>query len=358
MESSAGIFQGSLRNPELRPQGASSCIQSRAESIVPGCKQAPAPGLKLCRAVLRAASLCEPQTWPIAKKRRLHNVGVLVSSGDSILFSGGPWSQRPQGPAMGPQPPTQHKTPPPPSTAPYRLDSEDDREPGKVQHLHTKPDSSPPVEGHDSEVWNVSEELFLSKVKPKEGCQMEEEADNSEAEKRPKGKETKEPERDVYTFPGDSDPESPPPAPWAQCTFIQRCRKKRVLLRPFSGLGTLKRTLPETDSPGESNPTELNQAGGVLDFEEAAEEEPKEEKGCKDIFTCVECSIYFKKQVHLQEHIVEHCESGAGEGRRLGKGGRFRCTECGWNLANRLALSDHHRRHQESRLKILGRLRN
>lgn len=61
-----GIFQGSLRNPELRPQGASSCIQSRAESIVPGCKQAPAPGLKLCRAVLRAASLCEPQTRPIA----------------------------------------------------------------------------------------------------------------------------------------------------------------------------------------------------------------------------------------------------------------------------------------------------
>ncbi|XP_010788492.1 protein Wiz, partial [Notothenia coriiceps] len=185
---------------------------------------------------------------------------------------------------------------------------------------------------------------------------MEEEADNSEAEKRPKGKETKEPERDVYTFPGDSDPESPPPAPWAQCTFIQQCRKKRVLLRPFSGLGTLKRTLPETDSPGESNTTELSQAGGVLDFEEAAKEERKEEKGCKDIFTCVECSIYFKKQVHLQEHIVEHCESGAGVGRRLGKGGRFQCTECGWNLANRIALSDHHRRHQESRLKILGEI--
>lgn len=236
----------------------------------------------------------------------------------------------------------------------------------------------------DSKVWNVSEgaELFLSKVKPKEGCQMEEEeADNSEGEKRPKGKETKEPERDVYSFPGDSDPESPPPAPWAHCTFIQRCRKKRVLLRPFSGLGTLKRTLPETGkraraSPQKSKPSEpaqLHRGGGVYDFEdvsfgEGAAEEPikfrdrggkrdkEEESGAvpgKEIFTCVECSIYFKKQVHLQEHIVEHCQSGAGGGRRLGKGGRFRCVECGWNLPNRLVLADHHRRHQESRLKIL-----
>ncbi|XP_051243251.1 protein Wiz isoform X2 [Dicentrarchus labrax] len=285
-----------------------------------------------------------------------------------------------------------------------RLDSEDDQEPEKVQHLHGEPDSPAPVDEHsdnnestkteepntsqlgptelaDSKVWNVSEgaELFLAKVKPKEGCQMEEEADNSEGEKRPKGKETKEPERDVYSFPGDSDPESPPPAPWAHCTFIQRCRKKRVLLRPFSGLGTLKRTLPETGkrarvSPQKSKPAEpaqLNRGAGVYDFEEVnfgegAVEEPikfrdrggKRDKESevvpgKEIFTCVECSIYFKKQVHLQEHIVEHCQSGAGGGRRLGKGGRFRCIECGWNLPNRLALADHHRRHQESRLKIL-----
>lgn len=30
-----------------------------------------------------------------------------------------------------------------------RLDSEDDREPEKLQHLHSKTDSSPAVEGHD-----------------------------------------------------------------------------------------------------------------------------------------------------------------------------------------------------------------
>ncbi|TMS14907.1 Protein Wiz [Larimichthys crocea] len=292
----------------------------------------------------------------------------------------------------------------------FRLDSEDDQEPGNLQHLHSKTDSPTPVEGHnnnnestkteepntsqlgptelaDSKAWNVSEgaELFLAKVKPKEGCQTEGEADNTEGEKRPKGKEAKEPERDVYSFPGDSDPESPPPAPWAHCTFIQRCRKKRVLLRPFSGLATLKRTLPETGkqarvSPQKSKSTEPTQlsrgGGGIYDFEEVnfgegAVEEPikfrdrggkrdKEEESevvpGNEIFTCVECSIYFKKQVHLQEHIVEHCQSGAGGGRRLGKGGRFRCVECGWNLPNRLALADHHKRHQESRLKILGEI--
>lgn len=234
-----------------------------------------------------------------------------------------------------------------------------------------------------SEVCSVSEgaELFLSNVKPKEGCQMEEEADNSEEEKRPKGKETKEPERDVYTFPGDSDPESPPPAPWAHCTFIQRCKKKRVLLRPFSGLGTVKRTAPEAGKRARVSPqklktaetAKLSQAGGVYDFEEAAFEEgameepikfrdrggksDKEEESVadpgKEIFTCVECSIYFRKQVYLQEHMVEHSQSASGGVRRSGKGGRFRCVECGWNLANRPALADHHKKHQESRLKIL-----
>ncbi|KAK9535634.1 hypothetical protein VZT92_008004 [Zoarces viviparus] len=267
-----------------------------------------------------------------------------------------------------------------------RLHSED--EPEKLHagdHESTKteePNTSllGPTDLADSNAWNVSE-LFLSKGKPKDVCQMEEEEEeeeevgHSEGEKRPKGKETKELGTDVYTFPGDSDPESPPPAPWAHCTFIQRCRKKRVLLRPFSGLGTLKRTSPEAGkrpTAQKSQTTEtaqLDGGAGVYGFEEAgfgeaAVEEPmkfggkgdneeEEEEPGKEIFTCVECSIYFKKQVHLQEHIVEHCQSGAAGGRRSGKGGRFRCVECGWNLPNRLALADHHRRHQESRLKIL-----
>uniref|UniRef100_A0A672FZV4 Si:ch211-194b1.1 n=1 Tax=Salarias fasciatus TaxID=181472 RepID=A0A672FZV4_SALFA len=216
---------------------------------------------------------------------------------------------------------------------------------------------------------------------------MEGSAHNSEGETALRGTETKEPERDVYTFPGDSDPESPPPAPWAHCTFIQRCRKKRVLLRPFSGLGTAKHPSPE--SPGtltRPNPPKsknldaapLSPGGGLYDFEEVSfeegtaesvkfrdrggksdKEEAEEEGGAdpgKEIFTCVECSIYFKKQIHLQEHMMEHCEGGPGAGRRFGKGSRFRCVECGWTLPNRLSLAEHHRRHQESRQKILAEI--
>lgn len=232
------------------------------------------------------------------------------------------------------------------------------------------PAFSPAAEGRR---WNVSE-AFLSKIKPKEGCQMaaeEEEVDGSEGEAtRAKGKESKELKRDVYTFPGDSDPESPPPAPWAHCTFIQRCRKKRVLLRPFSGFGTPRRTSPEagksaTPGPLTTKTTEaalLSPEGCDLDEAEGSvanttsgsteEEEGKEDSGT-EIFTCVECSIYFKKQVHLQEHMTEHCQEGAREGRRSGKGSRLQCSECGWTLPTRLALMDHHRKHQESRLKIL-----
>ncbi|XP_026180213.1 protein Wiz isoform X4 [Mastacembelus armatus] len=278
-----------------------------------------------------------------------------------------------------------------------RLDSEDDPEAENVQHLHSKTDAS--VEVHadndesaetqepntsqlgptrlaDSKVWSVSgdAELFLSNIKPKDGCQIEEEeeADDSGGEKRSKEKETKQPERDVYTFPGDSDSESPPPAPWAHCTFIQRCKKKRALLRPFSGLGTLKRMLPETGewarmSPPKPKTTETAQPGqgaAVYDFGGAVEESmtfrdrggKRGESGLepgKEIFTCVECSIYFNKQVHLQEHMAEHCQGAAGGGRRLGKAARFRCIECGWSLPNRLTLVDHQRRHEESRLKIL-----
>ncbi|KAF3700594.1 Protein Wiz Widely-interspaced zinc finger-containing protein [Channa argus] len=263
-----------------------------------------------------------------------------------------------------------------------RLDSEEDPEKLHLQS-HTDPPLEPstedgntcqrgPTQVADSKVWSVSEgaELLPSNVKPKESCQMEGAVDHSEEEKRPKGKESRAPERDVYTFPGDSDPESPPPAPWAQCTFIQRCKKKRVLLRPFSGLGTTKRALPETGKRARVSPeisktaemAQLSRGGGVYDFEEVSfgEEEPikfrhteEETEPDKEIFTCVECSIYFKKQVHLQEHMVEHCQSAAAGRKRSGKSGRFRCIECGWNLPSRLALADHHKKHQESRLKIL-----
>ncbi|XP_036004334.1 protein Wiz isoform X5 [Fundulus heteroclitus] len=279
-----------------------------------------------------------------------------------------------------------------PSTG-LRLEGEDDQEFEKLHSFNSTTGTSTPAEGcsdnnertkkeepdtrqpgqtesADNRVWSVSEaaEPFLSKGKPKE-----EEAESGKGETRPKGQEAREPERDVYTFPGDSDPESPPPAPWAHCTFIQRCRKKRALLRPFSGIGSPESQKLDRLSPQASKTDETpapSRAAGVYEFEEVGfdegeaigfrdgagkgvEEEKSEWGSGNEIFTCVECSIYFKKQVHLQEHMAEHCQTSAGASRRSGKGSRLRCAECGWNLPNRPALADHQRRHQESRLKIL-----
>ncbi|KAM4716716.1 protein Wiz isoform 2-T2 [Anableps anableps] len=283
-------------------------------------------------------------------------------------------------------------------SAGLRLDGEDDQEFEKLHSFNSTTDTSTPAEGcsdnnestnkeepntsrlgqtesADNRVWSGSEgaEPFLSKGKPKEASPKEEEADSGEGETKPKRNEAREPERDVYTFPGDSDPESPPPAPWAHCTFIQRCRRKRALLRPFSGIGSpethkLERLSPQTSKTDETAP--LSRAAEVYEFEEvsfdhgetikfrdkAGKDVEAEESGLgagNEIFTCVECSIYFKKQVHLQEHMTEHCQTSPGGGRRSGKGSRLRCAECGWNLPNRPALADHQRRHQESRLKIL-----
>ncbi|XP_034047137.1 protein Wiz isoform X2 [Thalassophryne amazonica] len=280
-----------------------------------------------------------------------------------------------------------------------RLDNEEEKQPEKAQSSHNKMGTSDPVEGQangstktegpntpqlqlaelsESKVWNLSEgaEVFLSKVNPEDACQVEDEGGNGEREDIKEIQDSE--ERDVYTFPGDSDPESPPPAPWAHCTFVQRCRKKRVLLKPFSGLSTCKSTVPETESQSGLSPQksktaeleQLSQEGGNCDFEEpnlgGVEEQSeftesdglKEESGVepnKEIFTCVECSIYFKKQIHLQEHMFEHCQSDSGGDRRdpLGKGCPFRCVECGWNLPNRLELTQHQRMHEESRVKIL-----
>ncbi|XP_042183520.1 protein Wiz isoform X3 [Oncorhynchus tshawytscha] len=280
----------------------------------------------------------------------------------------------------------------------HRPDSEDDQAPEQLPHLPTETNLLSPVEEQDQDkpnthreepkkaqssskelvddsVWDISEkaEVFQSKVTSKEGCKIEEEGE----EKDLTGKD-KEPERDVYTFPGDSDTESPPPAPWAHCTFIQRRKKKRALLRPFSGQGSWERTSTGADKKARGASSRAKSlvpvkvSGGAYDFKEDLEkateelEKVEEKKGgeeeeggegelSEEIFTCVECSIYFKKQVYLQDHMQEHSHSRPGTGRRERgvKGARFRCVECGWNLSNRLAMADHKRRHQESRQKIL-----
>ncbi|XP_019749121.1 protein Wiz isoform X2 [Hippocampus comes] len=274
-----------------------------------------------------------------------------------------------------------------------RVDSEDDEKPVKLQHseqesglcvsgelrkesqestIREEPNTSQlgPTELGGSHDCNISAgaEVLLCKIKPKDACQMGDDPYEREEE----GKDAKDLEGDVYTFMGDSDPESPPHAPDA--THFQRCRQKRVLLRPFTG--TLLHTSPEAGtqaggSPRRSINAELappSQSGGsyhIDDLGKGSAEEPivirdgegkgEEHKDCRfergaDIFTCVECSIYFNKQVHLKEHMIEHRQTSE-EGSE-----RFECTECGWDLPDSVVLADHQKRHQESRAKILAEI--
>ncbi|CAL9693581.1 unnamed protein product [Knipowitschia caucasica] len=203
----------------------------------------------------------------------------------------------------------------------------------------------------DSTLWNVSEpfEPLVSKSPPKEACQPAQEDNNTEGSRTHMGKECSERERDVYSFPGDSDPESPPPAPWAHCTFVQRCGRKRVLLRPFSG------TSPGLERGSKDN-ERMQDFDKDVSLEEAKEQvEESVEEVDNQIFTCVECSIYFNKQIHLQEHMAEHSQSSSGgkEQDQAAESGQFKCTECGWNLPSITELQGHQKQHLESRETIL-----
>ncbi|KAL1278731.1 hypothetical protein QQF64_025404 [Cirrhinus molitorella] len=214
---------------------------------------------------------------------------------------------------------------------------------------------------------------------PKEGCQKEEKDEQKMLNSRGREeKNTKEP--DVYTFPGDSEPESPPPGPWAHCTFIQRRRKKRVILRPFSGLDTWQRTTGNgrrtrgKPSGAKERKKTTKVVGGMFEFTEEKEEKVRGRQRSvvdhqldgglsQDIFTCVECSIYFKKRAHLHEHMQDHGQVGrSGKKWQCGDKGSwsghltktaFECIECGLEFVDKVLLLDHQRCHEESRQKIL-----
>ncbi|XP_061086485.1 protein Wiz-like [Conger conger] len=274
-------------------------------------------------------------------------------------------------------------------------DSEGDKAPEKLQHLTPERDPASPGDGQDhggastqadepktaqphspdSEengdrelTEKASPEPLSSEAKPKDGCRREEGGRDGQ-----RGREEG-PVLDVYSFPGDSDTESPPPAPWAHCTFTQRRKRKRALLKPFSGLGSQQGLPLGSWKRPKSSPLKAREdtlravGGGVFEFTErdgndgagrepepqAERENPREEDElCEEVFTCVECSIYFNKQVHLREHMQQHWQGEEGRGRDGDGAGRFQCAECGWELEDGPALAEHRRQHQDSRQKIL-----
>ncbi|XP_053907749.1 protein Wiz isoform X3 [Cuculus canorus] len=88
------------------------------------------------------------------------------------------------------------------------------------------------------------------------------------------------------------------------------------------------------------------------------EEQSKEEVGPDDdpsVYTCIECSIYFKKKDHLMDHMLQHNRGAGGDqdGDALGGQCQFCCNECGWAFGDPTALEQHKRLHQESREKII-----
>ncbi|XP_077780468.1 protein Wiz isoform X9 [Podarcis muralis] len=73
------------------------------------------------------------------------------------------------------------------------------------------------------------------------------------------------------------------------------------------------------------------------------------------VYTCIECSIYFKMKEHLMDHMLQHNRGLGLDESREGIGGQCQltCSECGWAFGDIGSLEQHRRLHQESREKII-----
>nr|XP_060620429.1 protein Wiz isoform X10 [Anolis sagrei ordinatus] len=87
------------------------------------------------------------------------------------------------------------------------------------------------------------------------------------------------------------------------------------------------------------------------------EEEGKEDVGQEDptVYTCIECSIYFKMKEHLMDHMLQHNRGLDLDQDREDAGDQCQltCNECGWAFGDIDSLEQHRRLHQESREKII-----
>ncbi|XP_066470709.1 protein Wiz isoform X5 [Tiliqua scincoides] len=109
---------------------------------------------------------------------------------------------------------------------------------------------------------------------------------------------------------------------------------------------------PETPSCSTYDETRPYMCNDLL--EEQGKGDPAQEED-PAVYTCIECSIYFKKKKHLMDHMLQHDRGlGLDQGRE-GIGGQcqFTCNECGWAFGDTDSLEQHRRLHQESREKII-----
>ncbi|XP_053319335.1 protein Wiz isoform X2 [Spea bombifrons] len=89
---------------------------------------------------------------------------------------------------------------------------------------------------------------------------------------------------------------------------------------------------------------------------EVEEEDDDEDDEEGSVYTCIECSIYFKKKAHLLEHMFQHTQEGEREGTQTGDGPHT-CGECGKYFGDESSLTSHRQLHQESRQKIMEEIR-
>ncbi|XP_061472536.1 protein Wiz isoform X6 [Rhineura floridana] len=88
------------------------------------------------------------------------------------------------------------------------------------------------------------------------------------------------------------------------------------------------------------------------------EEQGKDDVGQEEdpaVYTCIECSIYFKMKEHLMDHMLQHNRGlGPDQGKEgIGSQYQLTCNECGWAFGDIGSLQQHRRLHQESREKII-----
>ncbi|KAM3846956.1 protein Wiz isoform 2-T2 [Vipera latastei] len=88
---------------------------------------------------------------------------------------------------------------------------------------------------------------------------------------------------------------------------------------------------------------------------EEQEKDSVGQEGDPAVYTCIECSIYFKMKEHLMDHMLQHNRGLKLDQDREDTRGldQLACNECGWVFGDIDSLDQHRRLHQQSRERII-----
>ncbi|XP_013914114.1 PREDICTED: protein Wiz-like [Thamnophis sirtalis] len=86
---------------------------------------------------------------------------------------------------------------------------------------------------------------------------------------------------------------------------------------------------------------------------EEQEKDDVGQEGDPTVYTCIECSIYFKMKEHLMDHMLQHNRGLDQDKEDTRDLDQLTCSECGWVFGDIESLDRHRRLHQQSREKII-----